>query len=445
MRASTQLFAALVAVQSAGPSAHLLRLSTARPMASVAGRHRPALASAISSTSHSRRASRGFATSSMRSQASDAAAGSTSAALAAASTTTTTTATALAEATPSDALASTSQFGFSFLEPWAPTLHSLADTLHITGPYAHAISIFALAFAVRTVFTLPMTLWQRRRTQRMTELVVPEWTAYKASAPTVVRARCRRAGKSYEEFQKELQADLKAKIRDLLRQHRCSPVPSFLAPLAVHLPVFLMLSALIRQSAMLPGSPFAAEVLPWWSPSPEMAAQFKASASILADRGMEPELIAKLQGTQGGPTLADRDNTMIGPVSLGMLTMTNVELTSWSRRAMAKLTALGDSTKAEAKPPGPASDAAARGQPTSSGVSSSSSEDEEPRRTRILTNAFRVLAIASIPIASQAPGALIIYWLSSGTYTLVQNSIFALVDRRREAGKLAAAKPRAAR
>ena len=171
---------------------------------------------------------------------------------------------------------------------------------------------------------------------------------------------------------------LKNKLASLLKQHRCSPLPTFIAPLAVHLPVFFLMSAIIRQATISPGSPFLTELLPWWSPSPELAEQIKATTAILTDRGVDPEAIARLQGTQGGPTLADRDKTMIGPVGLGMLTLTNVELTSWSRRTL---------TSVESQP-----------------EREKDAPEEEPRRNRIITNALRVLAIGFIPIASQAPG-----------------------------------------
>ena len=158
------------------------------------------------------------------------------------------------------------------------------------------------------------------------------------------------------------------------------------------------MTALLRQSALDPASPLAAEVLPWWSPSPELAQQFKSSTAILADRGFDEATIAKLRGTMGGPTLVDKDSTMIGPMSFGMLTLANTELNSWSRRSIARIRAI---TSGE-------TDAAAR---TADKLladgnkgAAEANEDEEPRRVRIITNALRVLAIAFIPIACQAPG-----------------------------------------
>lgn len=98
--------------------------------------------------------------------------------------------------------------GFEFLEPWVPTIHNLAETLHFTGPHAHALAIFVLAFAVRTAVTLPVTLWQRSKTRKLTEQVLPEWEIMKEQIPLQVRANCRRAGMSYEAFHKEAQKEV---------------------------------------------------------------------------------------------------------------------------------------------------------------------------------------------------------------------------------------------
>ncbi|SJX60991.1 related to COX18-mitochondrial inner membrane protein required for membrane insertion of C-terminus of Cox2p [Sporisorium reilianum f. sp. reilianum] len=324
--------------------------------------------------------------------------------------------------------------GFEFLQPWVPTINNLADTMHLSGPYAHALSIFILAFAVRTAVTLPMTLWQRNKTRKLTEKVLPEWEIMKEHIPLAVRARCRRAGMSYEAFEAEAQKELKAKLAELLRKHNASPLPAFVGPAMFTIPVFLLMTALLRQCALDPTSPLSSEVLPWWSPSPELAQQFKASTAILADRGFDEAAIAKLRGTMGGPTLVDKDSTMIGPLSFGMLTLANTELNSWSRRSMAKIRAVTSGKQ----------DAAARtaqkllaDKPAATPAQPMQEDDDEPPRARIITNALRVLAIAFIPIACQTPGVLVIYWLSSGIYTLIQNSILAVMDRRSEVIKAA--------
>lgn len=42
----------------------------------------------------------------------------------------------------------------------------------------------------------------------MVELLLPEWNADKKKLPIQVLKRCRRAGKSYEEYQQELKAEV---------------------------------------------------------------------------------------------------------------------------------------------------------------------------------------------------------------------------------------------
>lgn len=41
-----------------------------------------------------------------------------------------------------------------------------------------------------------------------------------------------------------------------------------------------------------------------------------------------------------------------------------------------------------------------------------------------MTNAFRVLSVAFVPIAANAPMAIGLYWLSSAWYSVVQNVAF---------------------
>ncbi|PWN49937.1 hypothetical protein IE53DRAFT_331171 [Violaceomyces palustris] len=339
----------------------------------------------------------------------------------------------------------------SFLEPLIPVIQNLSEILHLGGmTYSHAISIVLVAFAARATITLPVTLWQRARSRRMVERVLPAWNEIKKTAPYTVRKRCRLAGKSYEEYQIELKSELKARLSELMKVHNCSPLPTFLAPLAVNVPLFIVLSTVIRY-ASLPPSPFSFEILPWWEPSPEIQAQFSASAMILAEKGLDTEQITRLQGTFGGPTLSDKDSTMMGPIALGLMTMTNVELGGWTRRTLSRFTDV-DSSAAEGRTNKDGGGAAVtakdefksqgKGKGKGKEVTSMEGEaEEEPARSRILTNALRVMAIGFIPIASQAPGALLIYWLSSGAFTLGQNVVFAILDSRRLKGGGEASSP----
>ncbi|KAK0539401.1 hypothetical protein OC835_001150 [Tilletia horrida] len=393
---------------------------------------------------------------------------------------------------------------------------SLADTLHtvvpaiqslppllapyLPGPlaaYPITTSLILITCTLRTAVTLPAALWQRARSRRMAEDVYPIWEQMKKQLPLQVRDRCRRAGKSYDEFRTELEAEMKKSLRDLLRKHRCTPLPTMLVPLAVQIPLFITLSYLIREACLSPE--FAQELLPWstWSfTGPTLAQQqqldaFAQSASILRDRGMNEEMLAQLMGPRGGgasgggigSTLAQKDSSMQGPIALGMITLLNAELSAYrttrerkhlesdpaadvggataGSAGASKMRTAAAAAAAAPSPPSAAAGAASRDYrarsssapspaprrppprsqrspsfSSSASASASASPAQAPAggepqqevrkaslRTAIFTNTLRAAAIAFVPIASQVPGGLLIYWLTSATYTLGQNAI----------------------
>ena len=128
---------------------------------------------------------------------------------------------------------------------------------------------------------------------------------------------------------------LKAHLKTLLAQHRCAPIPTIVMPLAIQVPLFIIASQTIRLSIGLPDSSapssFGSEVQPWWSAPPGLEAQFAEGAKVLAARGLEGEALEALTRPMG-PDLREVDRSMMGPIALGMSTLSSVELTQWMRR-----------------------------------------------------------------------------------------------------------------
>lgn len=111
-------------------------------------------------------------------------------------------------------ISSSADSALSILDPLLPILHSIPSYLPSTlvGAYPHTISLILLTIAVRASFTLPATLWQRARTARMNNLVVPEWQAWKARLPPKVARQCKREKKSYAEYKEELQKQVSSSV-----------------------------------------------------------------------------------------------------------------------------------------------------------------------------------------------------------------------------------------
>ncbi|UZJ51934.1 hypothetical protein CBS101457_001254 [Exobasidium rhododendri] len=314
-----------------------------------------------------------------------------------------------------------SESSSAIMEPLVPFIEHLPELLHLP-PSAHnyAISIVLLTVLLRSVITLPVTLWQRRRTQRMIELVVPKWDLLKKSLPESVAKRSRRQGKSYEAYEKELGKELKTQLRALTTKYKCNPTATFAVPLLVHFPLFISVSLLIRTSLLAAGSPLSSEIIPWWSPPAELTSKFETSAKMLLDRGLEGESLKKLT-MMHGPTLSETDKTMLGPIGMGVLTTANVELGQWLRRGMTteKEEERRHIEKHEVQ--------AEKGKPLSKRIE----VNIAPIKANVLGNILRAAAIGFVAVSSQAPAGLVVYWLTSASYTLVQNSTFALMDRQR--------------
>jgi len=89
----------------------------------------------------------------------------------------------------------------TFLEPLSTVFLSLPPTFSLS--YATLIPLFTLFY--RSLTTLPVVLWQRRRTRRFAELVIPKLKKQQGELALKTRDECRRLGKSYEEYQKVFQ------------------------------------------------------------------------------------------------------------------------------------------------------------------------------------------------------------------------------------------------
>lgn len=85
----------------------------------------------------------------------------------------------------------------SLFEPISSTLLSIPPSLALS----YAIGIPLLTLFIRTTTTLPLTLWQRSRTRKFEEVVMPLIQRAQVISEIEVRAECRKANKTYEEYQ----------------------------------------------------------------------------------------------------------------------------------------------------------------------------------------------------------------------------------------------------
>lgn len=85
----------------------------------------------------------------------------------------------------------------TLFEPISTTLLSIPPSLALS----YAVGIPLLTLLIRTTTTLPLTLWQRSRTRKFEEVVMPLIQRAQVISEIEVRAECRKANKTYEEYQ----------------------------------------------------------------------------------------------------------------------------------------------------------------------------------------------------------------------------------------------------
>lgn len=270
--------------------------------------------------------------------------------------------------------------------------------IHAGVPFPYFLSIVGFTLLVRSAVSLPLLSWQRTRNERFSRMVLPEWSVWKKQIPASVWKRLaptRKVGPELgRQIQRQIQRSCQEKWEHLTQLYNCSPLKTTLVSLAVHLPAFIAVTMLLRQGALLPDSPFFVEVVPWWSPDAEFASQMAAQRELLLSKGLPPEAADKITRLSG-PTLADRDATMVLPVTLGAVNMLNVELAAFMRqRRMQREDAIGLGTVPHTTQRDPA-------------VDELEIELKVPLASRMLTTASRLGAIVSIPIACQVPSVRI--------------------------------------
>lgn len=162
-------------------------------------------------------------------------------------------------------------------------------------------------------------------------------------------------------------------------------------PLLITIPVVFFISLSIR-AGVIPPSPLWDETIPWWSPPPDLAASFKASAQLLAERGMDAESLSHLTRPMG-PSIGQVDSTFIGPLALLVLNWSNFELSGWVRK-----------TNLSNQEPSEVDKGIAQQHKDATGVDS---EDQitqaQSMRSRVVSTIVRVWTILMVPVAANVP------------------------------------------
>jgi len=243
----------------------------------------------------------------------------------------------------------------------------------------YSTTIILVTVVTRLAITVPFSVWAKKRAWKAENIVAPQLQQGVSQIHKTVLQDMKSDGFRGErdaviaESSKRVKAEMKTRRAELFALHRCSPIPTLLAPAVSQLPLFVGLSMMMSRASQAP-TVFDSE-------------SFMTLTS-----------------------LAHPDPTVTLPIVLGLITLANVESSRWFLSAGA--------LEREKKVAKWTADRRARGEAVI-----------EPKK--IIQTSLRILSISRILIAAVVPGSIQIYWVTSAAFGLVQSWILDWWDARR--------------
>ncbi|KAL5530693.1 hypothetical protein ACEPAF_6951 [Sanghuangporus sanghuang] len=276
----------------------------------------------------------------------------------------------------------------SALEPFREGFLDLALALPWPVDFPpYASTIILTTVISRILFTLPFSIWAKKRQWRLEEAALPELIAYRKKAAVRIANEMKFAGyakRGIENFRNEhikrLQRALETRQNEIFKKHSCSPRLTMLIPAVSQLPLFVFSTAIFSSIAT--------------RPTP-----------------LDDESFLTLT------SLARSDPTGTLPVVLGLVTLANVETAGWfvgveraGRTAAIEARRQEEDTKTR----------------EAGGI-------VKPRTKNVVQSSLRMLSIVRIVVGIMVDGSVLVYWLSSATFGLFQSWAFNWWDARRAA------------
>ncbi|KAG2077329.1 hypothetical protein BDR04DRAFT_1000604 [Suillus decipiens] len=245
-------------------------------------------------------------------------------------------------------------------------------------PYSTTIIICTIVS--RLIWTVPFSIWAKQRQRRAEEEVMPIINSLKPGVSKLVLAEMQKAGVrgTKEQIQaahgKRVKQLLTTRRKQLFSEYRCSPGFTMAIPIITQVPLFMGFSIVLNRLSQAP-TPFDSE-----------------SFLTLS-------------------TLVHADPTATLPIALGLITLANVESSRWfitdaQRERQEKVQKWKE-------------DRVARGETVI-----------EPQK--IIKSTLRLISVGRIVVATMVPGGVILYWVTSATFGLVQTWIMDYWELRRK-------------
>jgi inner membrane protein COX18 len=245
---------------------------------------------------------------------------------------------------------------------------------------AYSTTIILCTVLTRLAFTVPFSVWSKRRQWRAEEEVLPR---LQSEGPVIAKRvledmQREKARGTKEELQTIHRTRMKdavaARRKELFAEYHCQPMTTMAVPPLTQLPVFVGCSVVLAHISQ--------------HPTP-----------------LDSESFLTLS------TLIHPDPTAALPIALGFITLANVESSRWFMTDQQREREVKVQTWREER--------IAKGERVI-----------EPQK--IIKSALRLVSVGRILIATMVPGSVVLYWVTSATFGLVQTWIIDYWELRRK-------------
>ncbi|ORX34185.1 hypothetical protein BD324DRAFT_169118 [Kockovaella imperatae] len=370
----------------------------------------------------------------------------------------------------------------------------VSDIIHHSPIASSGATIILLAIVVRSLFTFPTTLWQRRQRAKM-EMVNPQISKFNEEQAPLLAIKARKAGMDEKGYRAWVVEVVKAERDRLYKLNGIHPRLSQFGPLLFNLSLLLTMSTGVRASVGGIGNTIASESFMWIQHlgEPDMAISLAAgftSFAIAEITGVGLRRGAELSAAKAGKTGENQLGVVPEATETDKKGQAGSSVTaapsftpsrpspppSPSRyssrvqqlqRASREQTALSPQRKRPL--PAPTPGAKSRSERAFSSTSSDLHpmmprvtvknlpppvlEDVNPRRSSLppevrariirkgLVSVMRGAAVILVIMASHMPAGMVLYVWTSLTYTLGQISLFKWLDERKASLRLVDSRP----
>ncbi|TIB70527.1 hypothetical protein E3Q16_03030 [Wallemia mellicola] len=253
---------------------------------------------------------------------------------------------------------------------------------------AYATTIVLLSLGLRAGITLPLSIWQRKRTYRLEHHVKPALDVWAIENKDKCRRDCKAAGMSYEAYTKEWTRMYKSQRRALAKAHKCSVLPTIITPPLIGIPIFIIVSNTIRVASSV-----ALTEPEKWSLATETLFDYPSLAIPATD-----------------PTVA---------LLIGASFLINTEINSNLRKKLLEIRTPSSPTNVDSEQ----KDVSQTPQENNTRMDMSVHE-------KGVTILLRSLSLGMSWFALSIPLSLALYWLTSGVFSVGQTTILGLMSNR---------------